>query len=283
MIVTRIGIVGCAGRMGRALIAAALRHPQAACAGGTERPGGPYDGKTLAEISGVASDLLFMTPHPDVASLCETGDVDALIDFSSPENALRTAEEAAKRGIPLVVGVTGLSPEQASRLKSHSGRIPLLHAANMSRGVNLLVYLTRLVAAVTGEEFDIEITEMHHKHKADAPSGTALALGRAAAEGRKIALEERAVYARHGQTGARRSGDIGFATLRGGAVVGDHEVLFAGENEHIALSHSAKSRDVFAEGAVFAAVRLRDKGPGFYTMADLLETDKILAEMGKRG
>jgi 4-hydroxy-tetrahydrodipicolinate reductase len=198
-------------------------------------------------------------------------DADVFVDFSVPdalEKHLRVAEEAGKA---IVVGTTGLSHEHQELIDRASARIAVLQAANTSLGVNLLAHLVREAAARLGEQWDIEIVEMHHRHKADAPSGTALLLGWAAAEGRGVALDEVSDRGRDGITGPRASGHIGFAALRGGSVPGDHQVIFAAEGERIELGHRAESRAIFARGAIEAAIWLKDKPPGRYSMADVLE------------
>jgi 4-hydroxy-tetrahydrodipicolinate reductase len=168
------------------------------------------------------------------------------------------------------MGTTGLTPSDEAKVKAAARHARIVKSGNMSLGVNLLADLVRRAAATLGEDFDIEIVEMHHRHKVDAPSGTALLLGEAAAEGRGIALKERSIPARQGHTGPRPAGDIGFAALRGGSVIGDHTVVLAGPDERIELVHKAQSRDIFARGAVRAAIWAYDKKPGLYSMADVL-------------
>lgn len=252
----RAGIIGCSGRMGQELIASARRTEGAAYAGGTSR--------RPAEAEAACAPVFATT-----AELCAVSDV--LIDFSAVENAFAVLDAAKAHNTPVVCGVTGFTATEKERLFAYAEHLPLLYSANMSLGVNLLKALTKTAASILGEaQFDIEILEMHHKHKADAPSGTALALGEAAAAGRGVDLAEKACYAREGKPGARPQGEIGFATLRGGAVPGDHSVIFAGENEHITLSHSAKNRAIFADGAVRAALFLHGKPNGLYAMEDVL-------------
>lgn len=249
----RIGIIGCTGRMGQEIIASISRRDDAEYIGGTAR-----------NIPDNMKDEIFLDP----SQLC--GKADILIDFSLPDNAFRTLEAAKDVHIPVVCGVTGFSEEQMLRVRSYAKHIPLLYSANMSIGINILRALTRKTAGILDTNFDIDILEMHHKHKADAPSGTALALGEEAAAGRGSRLKDIACYAREGVIGPRPEGEIGFATLRGGSVPGDHSVLFAGEYEHITLSHSAKSRAIFADGAVLAACFLHGQCNGYYTMEDAL-------------
>jgi 4-hydroxy-tetrahydrodipicolinate reductase len=216
-------------------------------------------GKTVAEV---AAD------RPGI-SLVESG-ADIFIDFSAPAALPHNLEAALAPGRPIVIGTTGLDPGHHRMIDEAAARIPVLQAANMSLGVNLLGFLVRQAAARLGEEWDVEIVEMHHRHKADAPSGTALLLGEAAAAGRGIELEAASERGRDGITGPRRAGGIGFASLRGGSVAGDHQLIFAGEGERIELGHRAESRLIFARGAIEAALWLIGKPPGRYAMADVL-------------
>jgi len=255
--------------MGRAIIATAAKDPAAIIAGGVALAS--QSDQTLAQLGGVNDNALNIYPHTDAAALLADTAIDVLIDFSLPDNVPHTLECAKKSGVAVVVGVTGLSAEQNALLTDAAKTVPVLYSATMSKGINILLALTKRVAAITGEAFDVEITEMHHKHKIDAPSGVAIALGKAAAAGRGVDFAQKARFSREGRTGARPPGEIGFATLRGGSVFGDHEVLFAGESEHITLQHSARNRDVFAEGAVFAAVRLFGRPAGLYSMTDVLD------------
>jgi 4-hydroxy-tetrahydrodipicolinate reductase len=193
-----------------------------------------------------------------------------VIDFTSPQATVRHARLAASHGVALVVGTTGLGPADFEVLKSAAQSVAVVQAANMSVGVNLLLGLTRQVASILADAYDIEIVEMHHRHKVDAPSGTALALGRAAADGRGVDLDAVSQRVRDGIIGARRQGDIGFAALRGGDVVGEHTVIFAGDGERIELSHKATSRAVFALGAIRAALWTVGQPPGLYSMRQVL-------------
>jgi 4-hydroxy-tetrahydrodipicolinate reductase len=195
---------------------------------------------------------------------------DAIVDFTSPKASLEFAALAARAGIVHVLGTTGLSAADEGKIAAAARETVIVKSGNMSLGVNLLAALTRRVAGTLGEEFDIEILEMHHRAKVDAPSGTALLLGRAAAEGRQVALEQRSVLAREGETGPRKPGDIGFAALRGGTVVGEHSVIFAGPAERIELVHKAEDRMIFARGALAAARWGKGQKPGLYSMVDVL-------------
>ena len=240
---TRIGILGASGRMGRAIAAVLEDWPDAALAGGCARGD---------EAGGLA------------------GGCDVLVDFSAPDALALHLEAALAADKPIVIGTTGLGAAHDRAIDEAAGRIAVLQAANMSLGVNLLAHLVRETAARLGEAWDVEIAEMHHRHKADAPSGTALLLGAAAAEGRGVQLDEVSDRGRDGMTGPREPGHFGFAALRGGSVAGDHQVIFATDGERLELGHRAESRDIFARGAVKAAVWLQGKPPGRYHMADVM-------------
>ncbi|HWH18743.1 MAG TPA: 4-hydroxy-tetrahydrodipicolinate reductase [Allosphingosinicella sp.] len=197
-------------------------------------------------------------------------DCDVLVDFSAPDGLRRHLEEAVEAGKPIVIGTTGLTPQHHRLIDQAAEKIAVLQAANMSVGVNILVHLARETAARLGPEWDIEIVEMHHRHKVDAPSGTALMLGKAAADGRGVDLAQVSDRGRDGITGPRREGAIGFAALRGGSVAGEHQLIFACDGERVELGHRAESRTIFARGAVEAALWLTDKPAGRYSMADVL-------------
>jgi 4-hydroxy-tetrahydrodipicolinate reductase len=262
----KIGVVGCAGRMGRLVVAEVLGTRGCSLAAGSERPGHPDLGKDVGALAGAAPRNVAVGDDPEAVFRS----ADTVIDFTAPAASVRHAELAARLGKALVVGTTGLDDAETKALREAGVRTVVVRAANMSVGVNLLLGLTKQVAAVLGPDYDVEIVEMHHRHKVDAPSGTALALGEAAAEGRGVRLAEVAKRARDGLTGARRAGDIGFAALRGGDVVGDHSVIFAADGERIELTHKTSARAVFAKGAVRAALWCRGKPPGFYSMRDVL-------------
>ncbi len=262
----RIGIAGAAGRMGRMLIGEVLATPGAVLAGGIDRADHPAIGADLGVLAGAPACDLPLGSDPSALFAA----ADAVIDFSTPAGVLAHAPLAKATTTALVVGVTGLTAEHHAALAVASGTVAVVQAANMSVGVNLLLGLTRKVAATLAADYDIEIVEMHHRHKVDAPSGTALALGEAAADGRCVALADVAVRVRDGHTGVRPAGAIGFATLRGGDVVGEHAVIFAAEGERLELAHKASSRAVFARGAVRAAMWTAGRSPGVYGMADVL-------------
>ena len=250
----RIGILGAGGRMGQA-IAPAVVEAGATLAGGADRVGTP----------GTIGGAPFITTEA-LAAAC-----DVLVDFSSPAALAAHVDLAWATATPLVVGTTGLSPEDHALIDAAVAQgATILQAANTSLGVNLLAHLVRETAARLGPDWDIEIVEMHHRHKVDAPSGTALLLGQAAADGRGVALADAAVRSRDGITGARPEGTIGFATLRGGSVAGDHQIILATEGERLELGHRAESRAIFARGAVKAALWLAGKPAGRYAMTDVL-------------
>ncbi|HYH39674.1 MAG TPA: 4-hydroxy-tetrahydrodipicolinate reductase [Azospirillum sp.] len=262
----KIGVVGCAGRMGQMLVRQIAETPGCTVAGGTERPGGPAVGRDIGDVAGLGALGVAVVDDPAVLF----AEADAVIDFTSPEAAERHAALAAQGQTAYVLGTTGLNAEQQAAVAAAATHTPVVQAPNMSVGVNLLFVLVEQVARTLGDDFDIDILEMHHRRKVDAPSGTALGLGRAAAAGRGVALEEVWQKVRDGITGARPRGEIGFATLRGGDVIGDHTVFFAGDGERIELTHKASGRQIYAKGAVRAALWAADKQPGLYSMRDVL-------------
>jgi 4-hydroxy-tetrahydrodipicolinate reductase len=262
----RLVVAGAAGRMGRMLVKTVAETDGCKLVGALERPGSIALGPDAGLLAGVGK--LNVTIGDDPRAVLDRAD--GVIDFTAPDATVALARLAADAGLVHVIGTTGLGDADVDRLREAASGARIVQSGNMSLGVNLLAGLVRKVAQTLGEEFDIEIMEMHHRMKVDAPSGTALLLGEAAAAGRGVALKERSVRSRDGQTGARRSGDIGFAALRGGSVVGDHTVIFAGAGERIELAHRAEDRSLFARGAVQAALWARDKPPGYYGMADVL-------------
>ena len=262
----RIGILGCAGRMGRMLIKAATERDGCAVGGGTEPLGSPSLGKDLGDLAGLGP--LGISAGEDAVALFAESDV--VIDFTAPAASVAHAGLAADSGTALLVGTTGLNSDQITAIEAAGAKAPILLAANMSLGVNLLLEVVEQVAAALDEDYDIEVLEMHHRHKVDSPSGTALALGKAAAAGRGVDLDAVADKVRDGIVGARKRGDIGFATLRGGDVAGEHSVIFAADGERIMLSHKASSREVFSRGAITAALWLSERPAGFYSMKDVL-------------
>lgn len=262
----KIGIVGCAGRMGRMLVAETLTTDGCTLVGGTEHAQSPFLGQDVAALAGADNAGLIVGSDRD--ALFAVADV--VIDFTLPQATIDHVNAALKHGTALVLGTTGLGAGEQEAIEKASTGIAIVQAANYSVGVNLLMGLTTRVAGILDNDYDIEIVEMHHRHKVDAPSGTALALGQSAAQGRGVDLKDVSQRVRDGHTGARTTGDIGFATLRGGDVVGDHSVIFAADGERIELTHKASNRSVFARGAVRCARWCDGKVPGLYSMRDVL-------------
>nr|WP_219821587.1 4-hydroxy-tetrahydrodipicolinate reductase [Sneathiella aquimaris] len=262
----KIGIVGCAGRMGRMLVKQISETSGCTVAGGTEPETSPFIGQDIGELANIGA--LGISISTDTEHLFEQ--MDAVIDFTAPVATVAHAKLAEKYGKIHVIGTTGLTNEEQAEITQCGNSGTIIQGANMSLGVNLLAQLTKKVAAILDDDFDIEILEMHHHHKVDAPSGTALLLGKSAAAGRGVDHDAVADRGRDGITGARKKGDIGYAVLRGGNVVGDHTVLFAAENEIIEVTHKAGDRSIFARGAVRAALWAKDKPAGNYDMMDVL-------------
>jgi 4-hydroxy-tetrahydrodipicolinate reductase len=266
MAATRIGVIGCAGRMGRMLLREIAGTEGCALAGGTVRPGSAELGRDLGELGGIGEIARVATDDPE--ELLRGSDV--AIEFSVPAATAEHARLAARSGTPLVIGTTALDERQAGAVHSASERVPIVWAANTSLGINLLLGLVEQAAQRLGSDWDIEILEIHHRLKADAPSGTALALGRAAAAARGVALDDVAVRGRDGISGPRPPGAIGFAALRGGDNIGEHHVIFAAAGEELRLSHRASNRGIYATGAVRAARWTVGRAPGLYGMRDVL-------------
>jgi len=276
----RLIINGCAGRMGRALLRLAQSEKACELIGGLEQKGAPPIGQDLGSLIAAPDLSLPITDKP--ADLLPQAD--AIIDFTTPESSVvlanmaaqmaQDAQEAqsAKRAHNFihVIGTTGFTPSQEEEIKKAAAHMTIIKSSNMSLGVNLLANLVQQAASSLQADWDIEIVEMHHKHKIDAPSGTALLLGEAAAKGRGQKLAESAIYRREGNIGAREKGKIGFASLRGGSVAGEHEVILAGEGERIVLAHIAENRDIFAKGALVAALWGRTQEKGLFSMHDVL-------------
>jgi 4-hydroxy-tetrahydrodipicolinate reductase len=259
-------VVGAAGRMGRTLIREIAENPYTVLAGAVEQEGSEHIGKDAGELAGagrldvkIASDPLPVFAHAD-----------GVLDFTRPAASVTFAGYAAQARIVHVIGTTGCKADDNARIAAAARHATIVKSGNMSLGVNLLSVLVEQAAKALDEDFDIEILEMHHRHKVDAPSGTALLLGEAAAKGRDVDLGDHSVRTRDGHTGARAEGTIGFATLRGGSVVGEHSVILAGAGERIVLSHQAQDRAIFARGAIKAALWAREKKPGLYSMLDVL-------------
>jgi 4-hydroxy-tetrahydrodipicolinate reductase len=257
---TKMGVVGCGGRMGRMLVAEIAATEGCSVAGGSEAPGSGYVNQDIGELAGIGR--IGIPIGETVEKLIRDSDV--VLEFTSPAATAEHAELAAS------IGTTGLGPEQGERVRQAARQIPIVWAPNMSLGVNVLLSVVEEVARLLGPDWDIEVMEMHHRGKVDAPSGTALALGRAAAAGRGVELEQVEQRARDGITGARRTGDIGFAALRGGDAVGDHHVIFAGAAERLELTHQATSRAIYAKGAIRAARWVVGRPPGVYGLKEVL-------------
>jgi 4-hydroxy-tetrahydrodipicolinate reductase len=267
----RLIVAGAGGRMGRTLVKAIAETDGVTLVGAVEGGRSPFIGQDSGLLAGLGENHILIASDVKARS----SKADALIDFTTPQATVVLAALAAQAGIIHIIGTTGLSQDDEAKLQEAARAAVVVKSGNMSLGINLLAALAKRVARTLGEDFDIEILEMHHNRKVDAPSGTALLLGRAAAEGRGVALGERSIRARDGETGARKPGDIGFAALRGGTVIGDHSVIFAGPGERLELSHKAEDRMIFARGALRAALWARGKKAGIYSMADVLDIGDI--------
>ena len=262
----RIGVTGCAGRMGLTLLRHIAAHANGVIAGGCEAPGHEAVGRDVGDLAGLGT--IGVNVSADAAELFEASD--AIVDFTVAAATVRHAELASQTKTALIAGTTALSAADEATLSRAAQSAAIVYAANMSVGVNLLLQTTEQLASQLDDAFDIEIAEMHHRHKVDAPSGTALAFGRAAATGRGVDLDKAAERGRDGHTGARKPGAIGFASLRGGAVAGEHTVIFASDDEQIEIVHRARNNGLFAAGAVRAALWTAGKAPGLYSMKDVL-------------
>jgi 4-hydroxy-tetrahydrodipicolinate reductase len=267
----KIAVAGAAGRMGQMLVREIARTEDCTLAGALEGTGSDAIGREAGEVAGVG------TSHRSLKGVKIVSDAsaalahaDAVIDFTVPVATVAHAKTAAEMGVAMVIGTTGLDPQQTAAIHEAAKKIPILWAANMSIGINILLSLVEKTASMLDPSYDIEVLEMHHRHKIDAPSGTALALGRAAAAGRQVKIEDVWRKSRDGHTGARPAGEIGFATLRGGEEVGVHTVMFAAAGERLELNHRAFSRETYASGAVRSALWLQGKSPGLYGMKDVL-------------
>jgi len=262
----RVAVTGAIGRMGKMLIEALHQSGEAELTAAIVLPDSSAIGADAGELAGVGKNGVTL-----VGSLEEVvNDFDVLIDFTAPQATLSNAALCAKSGKGIVIGTTGFSVEEEAELLSYQASAAMCKAANFSTGVNVCLNLLKKAAEILGDDYDVEVYEAHHKHKVDAPSGTALAMGESVAEGLNRNLREVAVYGREGQTGARDKQTIGFATVRGGDVVGDHTVMFLGDGERVEITHKASSRMAFANGAVRAAAWLASQNPGLYEMRDVL-------------
>jgi len=262
----RLIVAGAGGRMGRTLVKAIADAKGIALTGAVEDARSPLIGWDAGTLAGTPENGVKLAS--DAAALMDKAD--GIIDFTAPVATVAFASLAAKAGKVHIIGTTGLSLADEAKINDAAEKAVIVKSGNMSLGVNLLAALTRRVAKTLDAAFDIEILEMHHNQKVDAPSGTALMLGRVAAEGRGIDLDKHSARSRDGHTGARRAGDIGFAALRGGTVIGEHNVIFAGPAERLELVHKAEDRVIFARGALHAALWARSQKPGLYSMMDVL-------------
>lgn len=261
----RIAIAGSSGRMGRMLIEAVMQAPDCQLSAALDRPGSPALGQDAGAFLGQPSGVLI---SDDVRTALQGSDV--LIDFTRPEGTLAHLALCAELGVKLVIGTTGFDAQQKAQIGALAGRVGVMMAPNMSVGVNVVLGLLDRAARALNEGFDIEIIEAHHRHKVDAPSGTALAMGGAVAHALGRDLKTCAVYGREGVTGERDPSTIGFATVRGGDIIGDHTVLFAGTGERIEIAHKSSSRANYADGSLRAARFLAGRAPGLYDMSDVL-------------
>lgn len=261
----KIAIAGATGRMGKMLIEAVLNHTETQLVGALEHSACPQLGEDAGAFLGKKTDVIISDDITRVLSAAEF-----LIDFTRPEGTMVHLAVAEKTGTKMIIGTTGLNTEQIRQLAQAADSLAIVFAPNMSVGVNATLKLLELAAKMLNSGYDIEIIEAHHRHKVDAPSGTALKMGEVIAEAIGTRLEDVAVYAREGHTGERQPGSIGFATIRGGDIVGDHTVLFAGEGERIEISHKSSSRQSYAQGALRAAHFLQKQSTGLYDMQDVL-------------
>ncbi len=268
---TNIAITGAAGRMGKTLIETIISTPDTKITAAIERPGISIIGADAGDVAGVGS--LGVNITDDLASVIDVFDV--LIDFTIADATAGNIEICGESGKKMVIGTTGLSEQQTSRLKEISSNIPIVFAPNYSVGVNATFKLIEIAASIFGDDVDIEITEAHHRHKVDAPSGTALRMGEVVAGALKRDLNEVAIYGREGLTGERDRQTIGFSSIRAGDIIGEHTVMFAGAGERMEITHRAHSRSNFAQGAVRSAIWIIDQKPGLFDMQDVLGLSKI--------
>ncbi len=262
----QIGVVGAGGRMGRMLIEAVHLNPQTSLAAAIERSGSSLLGVDAGELIGLAKNGIMLSD--DLAAKLDG--LDVLIDFSLPEATESNIQQCAAHQVAMVIGTTGLTERQEQLLLKASQSIPIVYAGNYSTGVNVSLKLIEMAARAFGETADIEVIEAHHKHKIDAPSGTAYMMANAAASARGQDLKQVAVYGREGQTGARKAGSIGIHAIRGGEIIGDHSVMFIADGEIVEIKHHAQERMTFAAGAVRAAVWVNNQPTGQYNMQDVL-------------
>lgn len=262
----RIGICGAGGRMGRNLVAAVAERQALELTAALVRPGSSLAGIDVGELAGQGA--MGVAVETDLEAALSR--IDVLIDFTLPEATVANVDACAAAGVPMVIGTTGLDDAGVERIRRAAGSIPVVHAANYSAGVTLALQLLATAARALGDDYDVEVVEAHHRHKVDAPSGTALRMGQVIADSLGRSLDDNAVYGRQGHTGERDHRTIGFETIRGGDVVGDHTVMFLGLGERLEITHRASSRMTFARGAVRSALWVREQPPGLYDMEDVL-------------
>ena len=262
----KVSVMGAAGRMGQRIIHFLSQDENLEIVGAGEIGRHPSLGTDAGILAGIGEISVPVSDDIEVTS----SDADVIVDFTSPEATLKNAAYASEHGKCMVIGTTGFTAEESKKLDKLSGGFPCVIAPNMSIGVNVMFEMTRLLACALGEDYDVEIIEAHHKHKLDSPSGTALGLGKAAAEGLGRDLGKVARFERHGKIGERKQDEIGIQTVRGGDIIGEHTVMFIGEGERLEITHRAQSRDNFAKGAVRAVNWIYGKPPGAYTMKDVL-------------
>ncbi len=260
-----IAITGASGRMGRMLIEAVLASRDCRLSGALDTPSSPAVGQDAGAFAGRSTGVAVTANlHTGLAG------ADVMIDFTRPEGTLAHLAVCRELGVRAVIGTTGFTPDQKAQIAAHARQLATVFAANMSVGVNVMLRLLEQATKALGEGYDIEVVESHHRHKVDAPSGTALAMGEVLARARGVDLATQGVFERHGHTGERAPGSIGFATVRGGDIVGEHTVMFAGTGERIEIAHKSSSRANYADGSLRAARFLKDRAPGLYDMGDVL-------------
>lgn len=262
----KIGVIGCSGRMGKTIVKEILSTEGCVLSGGVDRPSSDFLGEDVGYVAGEEKIGLAITD--DIENIIDESD--AVIDFTNPVSSVKCAEICARLSTIHIIGTTGLDGNQTNKLYDYAQETPIVFSSNMSIGINLLLGLVEQVASILDTSFDIEILEMHHRNKVDSPSGTALSLGKAAADGRNESLSDIQKLSREGIIGERSRGEIGFATLRGGDVIGEHAIIFAGDGERIELTHKASNRNIYAKGAVRAANWAKEQQPKLYTMKDVL-------------
>ena len=262
----KIAVAGCLGRMGQELIKNIINNKKLLFVGGFEHKSHPMIGKKINKITNINSDIIVTSNSDQIIK-----NADVLIDFTTPIATLLNIKKAAQNKTAIVIGTTGINTNQKNKIKSYSKKIPIFMSSNMSLGVNLLFNLVQQASlALKDIEYDIEISETHHKHKVDAPSGTALSLGECAANGRKTTLKKSQIMDRTKRSTKRKIGDIGFSVTRGGEIAGEHTVSFIGEDDRVDIVHKANNRSIFVKGALDASIFISKKKSGFYTMKDLL-------------